>query len=143
MIAISVLENFSEFPGLRHCNISDNSGEEFYHKVLNIVFKGVYENGDKLSVNLDKTDGYASSFLDEAFGNLVYDFSLDVVKKSIEIISNEEPHWKEMIENQTFIQWERRRKNSERPLVTKEHEAWFRLVDNELKAEIWERPAAV
>lgn len=143
MKRISVLENFSEFPNLRHCSISDNSGEEFYHKVLNTAFKEAYEVGEKLSVNLDATAGYASSFLDEAFGNLVYDFTLDMVKSRIEIISDQEPHWKEMILNQTFPQWEARRKNKQKPVVTANHPAWYRLIDNELKLEIWEQPAAV
>ena len=29
------IKDFSEYPGLRHCSISDDSGEEFYHKILN------------------------------------------------------------------------------------------------------------
>lgn len=62
MKTISVLESFSEFPALRHCNISDKSGEEFYHSVLNREFKGQFEKKEKLIVNLDNTAGYASSF---------------------------------------------------------------------------------
>lgn len=143
MKGISVLEDFSEFPNLRHCSISDNSGEAFYHQVLNKAFKEAYETGEKLSVNLDATAGYASSFLDEAFGNLVYDFTLDVVNSRIEIISYQEPHWKEMIINQTFPQWETRRKAKQQPIVTEKHPAWFRLTDNELKLEIWELPDTV
>ena len=108
MKKISVLEDFSEFPALRYCNISDESGEKFYHNVLNKAFKEAYEKDEKLTVNLDATAGYASSFLDEAFGNLVYDFTLDIVKSKIEIISEQEPHWKDMILNQTYPQWEAR-----------------------------------
>jgi len=141
MKAISVLEDFSEFPALRHCSISDKSGEEFYHKVLNKEFKDAYLKGEKLIVNLDNTAGYASSFLDEAFGNLVFDFTLTVVKRHIQIISDQEPHWKDMIENQTYLQWEERRKNNQRPKVTMTHEPWHRLIDNELKAGIWEQPS--
>lgn len=142
MKTISVLEDFSEFPALRHCNISDESGEKFYHNVLNKAFKEAYEKNEKLTVNLDATAGYASSFLDEAFGNLVYDFTLEVVKSKIEIISEQEPHWKDMIINQTYPQWETRRKNKQQPIVTTKHEAWYRLIDNELKLDIWEQPAA-
>ena len=138
---ISVLNDFSEFPGLRHCNISDLSGEEFYHNVLNPAFEKAYSAKEQLIVNLDNTAGYASSFLDEAFGNLVYDFSLDVVKSSVIIVSEQEPHWKEMIETQTFTQWEERRKGKKCPKVTKEHTAWYRLENNQIKKEIWERPA--
>lgn len=142
MKTISVLESFSEFPALRHCNISDKSGEEFYHKVLNKEFTEVYKKNDKLTVNIDATAGYASSFLDEAFGNLVYDFTLDVVKLKIEIVSDQEPHWKEMIINQTYPQWEARRKNKQVPKVTANHEPWYRLINNELKLEKWEEPPA-
>jgi hypothetical protein len=143
MRTISVLEDFSEFPALRHCNISDESGEKFYHSVLNKAFKESYEKNENLIVNLDDTAGYASSFLDEAFGNLVYDFTLEIVKSKIEIISEQEPHWKNMILTQTYPQWETRRKNKQQPKVTENHEAWFRLIDNELKLDIWERPVAV
>lgn len=139
MKTISVLENFSEFPGLRHCDISDKSGEEFYHTVLNTSFKEAYETKDKLTVDLDKTAGYASSFLDEAFGNLVYDFTLEVVRRNVIIISIQEEHWKDMIENQTYLQWEERRKSGQRPKVTKNHPAWFRLVNEVLTSDVWEQ----
>jgi len=142
MKTISVSRDFSEFPNLRHCSISDNSGEEFYHKVLNRAFVEVLNKNEKLCVNLDETAGYASSFLDEAFGNLVYDFTLAIVEKNIEVVSAQEPHWKEMILTQTFPQWEERRKNGKAPKVTANHGAWFRLVDKQLKQEIWENPVA-
>jgi hypothetical protein len=138
---ISILKDFSEYPGLRHCSISERSGEEFYHTVLNKAFKEAYEQRDNLTVNLDNTAGYASSFLDEAFGNLVFDFTLDIVKKSITIISNQEPHWKDMIENQTYQQWEERRIGKNNPKVTKNHNAWFRLVNNNIESKTWEQPA--
>jgi hypothetical protein len=143
MRILSILESFSEYTGLRHCNISDNSGEEFYHKVLNKAFKEAYEQKEKLIVSLDKVDGYASSFLDEAFGNLVYDFTLEIVTKYIDVISEQEPHWKEMIQTKTFKQWEERRRNKQKPKVTKTHEAWYRIVDRELKCEIWETSSII
>jgi hypothetical protein len=142
MKTLSVSKDFTELPGLRNCSISDFSGEEFYHKILNKEFKISYEKGETLLIDLDFTEGYASSFLDEAFGNLVYDFSLDIVKKHVEIISNQEPHWKEMIEKESYVQWEKRRKNGEKPKVTANHEAWYRLINNSLKLEVWEQPSA-
>jgi hypothetical protein len=42
MKTISVLEDFSEFPALRHSIVSDESGEKFYHNVLNKAFKEAY-----------------------------------------------------------------------------------------------------
>jgi len=143
MKIISVLSDFSEYPGLRHCAFSENSGEEFYHSVLNNAFKEAYEKNAKLSVNLDNTAGYASSFLDEAFGNLVFDFTLKNVQEKVIIISNQEPHWKEMIEQQTYQQWEQRRIKGQNPRVTKEHSEWFRLVNNIMVSKVWEQPFVV
>lgn len=141
MSTLSIYEDFSEFTGLRHCDISDNSGEEFYHKVLNKAFVEALEQKEKLIVNLDKVDGYASSFLDEAFGNLVFDFTMEKVRKNIEIVSEQEPHWKKMIENRTYKQWEERRKKGDKPKVTANHQAWYRLHNNEFKLDVWEKPA--
>lgn len=111
MINVNVKYDFYECPGLRYSSQSENSGEEFYNKVLQPAFINAIENKKKLYVNLDGVDGYASCFLDEAFGRLVYDFTLDVVKKTLTIISVEEPHWINMIETKTYIEWDTKRKN--------------------------------
>src|SRR5690606_24151689 len=95
---------------------------------------------DKLIVNLDDTGGYASSFLDEAFGNLVFDFTLSKVKDKIEIVSIQEQHWKEMIFDKTFNEWESRRLKKQSPKVTKLHNPWYRIDGNEIKLEVWEKP---
>lgn len=140
MKTITILTEFTDSPGLRHCNISEKSGEEFYHKILNKAFAEAFSANQKLTVILDYTSGFASSFLDEAFGNLVYDFTLTIVKHSVFIISDQEPHWKKMIEEKTFPQWEERRVRGERPIVTAQHAAWVRLINNQIVEEIWETP---
>lgn len=137
MEKIKVLD-FDEFPGLRHCSISENSGEEFYHKVLNKAFKNAFENKEKLVIDLDGTDAYASSFLDEAFGNLVYDFTLANVKHLVEIVSIDEPHWIKMLEEKTYPQWEARRVSREKVVITEQHESWYRLINGELISKVWE-----
>ena len=139
MSKIKVLD-FDEYPGLRHCSVSEFSGEEFYHKILNDAFEKAYENMEVLIVELDGTDAYASSFLDEAFGNLVYDFTLANVLRLVKIVSNDEPHWVKMLQEKTFNEWETRRRNNEKPIVTELHEPWFRLVDSKIKKEVWETP---
>lgn len=141
MKIVSVLKDFGEYPGLRNCSISDNSGEQFYHQVLNKTFKEAFEKKEKLIIDLDNTAGYAISFLDEAFGNLVYDFSLTIVKQYIEIISLQEPHWIDMLEKDCFPQWEKRRLDKKQPKVTERHASWYRLVDNNLKLDTWIQPA--
>lgn len=132
--------DFDEYPGLRHCTISEFSGEEFYHKILNEAFKNAYEKKEKLIIDLDDVDAYASSFLDEAFGNLVYDFTLKNILKYVEIISIDEPHWIRMIETETYVQWEERRKNKDKIVVTEIHSPWYRIVSGEIKFEVWEMP---
>lgn len=124
MEIIKVLD-FSEYPGLRHCSVSDDSGEEFYHKLLNINFKNALEKQELLTVDLDGTAGYAPSFIDEAFGNLVFDFTLKKVKENLRIKSDEEPDWLEVMNEQTFLQWEERRINGENPKKTKKHQDWY------------------
>jgi hypothetical protein len=129
MKTIRVFE-FSEYPGLRHCRISDDSGELYYHKILNKAFKNALESKEDLSVDLDDTAGYAPSFLDEAFGNLVYDFTLEKVKKHLKVISNDEPDLLSILEDETYLQWEDRRLKKEKPKKTKKHSFWFALIDN-------------
>ena len=123
---ISVARDFNKHTGLRHCDISDNSGEEFYHKILNKVFKEVLDNKQKkLVVNLDYAAGYAPSFIDEAFGRLVYDFGKDLVEKKLEVISNEVPDWKDMLKEETYIDWEERRKKKDEYKITDNHAEWW------------------
>lgn len=141
MISISIAKDYTEYPGLRHCSISDFSGEDFYHKILNTAFKDALEKKEKISIILDGATGYASSFLDEALGNLVYDFTLENVKKYVEIISKEEPHWKDMIEKQTYKEWEKRRKSKKAPQVTTMHDVWYRINNNKIENRVWEQPA--
>lgn len=135
-IELKVLD-YSISPGPRYCNQGDESGEDFYHKVLNKVFYDALKEDIKLHINLDGPDGYASSFLDEAFGNLVYDFGKDVVLKHVQIISNEEPEWIDMIQNNTYGEWERRRINAEEPTCTTEHEAWYRTNKKSIELKKW------
>ncbi len=129
--------DFTEYPGPRYCEQGNNSGEEFYHKKLNLEFKNALENNIKLTVDLDKTAGYASSFLDEAFGNLVFDFSLEKVKNNIEIISNEEKDWITMIFDMVMPDWEKRRNENKPPKKTQTHEAWYRFIGNTIECRKW------
>jgi len=132
---IIYIKDFTEYPGLRHSSISDDSGEEYYHSTLNHAFKNSYEKKQRLVINMDFTAGYAPSFLDEAFGNLIYDFGLETVNNLLEIISEQEPDLKEMLISETFPQWEQRRNNNDEPKKTKTHQEWFRLVNGTLSTK--------
>jgi hypothetical protein len=112
---LSIANEFSQYPGPRYKSQGDDSGEEFYKKLLNKRFAEAYKKAEKLVVDLDGCAGYATSFLDEAFGELVYDFSLKLVKEYLEIVSVEEPQWVEVIQRETFEEWEKRRVSKKKP----------------------------
>jgi hypothetical protein len=136
---IIIIADYSNSPGPRYCYQGDDSGEDFYHEILNKQFKTAIESKLELEINLDGPDGYASSFLDEAFGNLIYDFGLENVQKYIKIISTEEPEWIEMLEKETFVQWEQRRNNNSVPKKTIEHEPWWKynFTNKSIEKDVW------
>lgn len=134
----NIAKDYSPYTGLRHSANSDLSGEHFYHQKLNTVFARALENSQKLHLELDGSlDGYAPSFLDEAIGNLVYDFGLETVKSTLVIKSERESQWLTMIEQQTYPNWSKRKKEGSEPKVTENHPAWFRLIDGELQLRVW------
>lgn len=133
-----VSKDYSPLTGLRYCNRSAHSGEDFYHQKLNSWFTASFQNEEELTVVLDGgEDGYGPSFLDEAFGNLVYDFSLEIVNKWLHIESSCNPEWGESIEEETFPSWEQNRKDNIEPVKTEEHDAWYRLSNGILENRVW------
>jgi len=135
---ISICRDYSQVTGLRHCSISDFSGEDFYHTKLNGAFASAYQAGKKLILVLDGTlDGYSPSFIDEIIGNLVYDFSLDIVKRYLTIVSETDARWNKLILEKTYPLWEERRKKNDEPKITERHAPWYRLVNKDLKKNIW------
>ena len=134
-----ISKDYYPVTGLRYCKKSSHSGEDFYHKKLNGWFKDAYENNEEITIVLDGgEDGYGPSFLDESFGNLVYDFTLEVVKRLLRIDSAGDPEWGENIEEETFPDWEDNRKKHIDPIKTEDHEAWYRLTENNvLEQKVW------
>lgn len=136
---LSIATDFSYVTGLRHCSKSEKSGEEFYHTLLNRRFHDVIQAKEFLELDLDGTlDSFAPSFLDESLGNLVYDYSLAVVEKRLLLKSSRNPSWIKMITEETYPQWEKRRKDNEPRIITVPHEDWFHLDENgQLVAGQW------
>ncbi|HEX3666176.1 MAG TPA: STAS-like domain-containing protein [Rhizomicrobium sp.] len=64
---IVIDRDFSHCPGGRYRAHGEKSGEEFRDEFLAPSLK----QNDRVEVVLDGTEGYASSFLEEAFGGLV------------------------------------------------------------------------
>lgn len=96
---INIASDFSNTPGARYISDGDFSGQEFFEKILEPSFLEVKDNEDTLIVNLDNTDGYATSFLDEAFGGLARKYGKDIALTKIEFISHEEPYLIEEIKS--------------------------------------------
>lgn len=113
-ITLNVMD-FSMSPGPRYIDQGNDSGEAFYLEKLKDNFQKALHDHVTLIVNLDGVDGYASSFLDEAFGNLVFDFGASLTLANLHIISDEEPEWKEMILSDTLKNWEKRRNDNKPP----------------------------
>ena len=67
---INIKEDFSASPIGRHFVDSNFSGEEFREKLLKPKLEEL-AGREKLIVDIREVEGYASSFLDEAFGGLV------------------------------------------------------------------------
>ncbi len=94
---LSIAKEFSRTPGSRYRTESTFSGEEFRETCLKPRFLQAVEKGTKLTVVLDGTSGYATSFLEEAFGGLAREYGSEKALKHIDIISTEEKYLKDDI----------------------------------------------
>ena len=108
-IVIRVLD-FTEAPGPRFISQGEHSGEQFYVDVLNEKMAQCIKEDKELDVLLDGTAGYPSSFLDQAFGELVYDFTRAIVEKRVHIVTVINRRRKVKLESETYPQWEEKRK---------------------------------
>ena len=102
MSVIKISKDYTVNPGARYYDDGPFSGEDFFHLVLDKSFKSALDNHEKLTVDLDGTTGFASSFLSEAFGLLSEKYTPKTVLDNIDIVSMEEPDWKHII-LQTYI----------------------------------------
>lgn len=107
------ITDFTEYPGPRYKDQGEFSGEEFYVEILNEKFYTCYKEDCLLVIYLDGTAGYPSSFLDEAFGELVYDFSESIVRKHLRFNTVFNKKRVEKLKAETYPQWESRRNENE------------------------------
>lgn len=112
MSIIKISKDYTLTPGARYKEDGNYSGEDFFEKHLRDAFKDSIDKGEKLTVDLDGTYGYASSFLSETFGLLVEEFGVDLVQNNLIIISLEEPDWKDAILNEYIPNATQRKKNT-------------------------------
>ena len=93
MIEINIAIDFTTEPGARNYSDGPFSGEEFFDKLLKPKYVEAKEKGLKLKINLDGTEGYASSFINEAFIRLGSEFGADEVWNNLILISDEIPKY--------------------------------------------------
>lgn len=97
---LKVSTEFSDIPGPRYIREGLYSGEDFRERLLLPRLQACIEKEDTLQIDLDGTQGYGTSFLEEAFGGLirVNQLSLSDVSNHLIIITEEEPYLKDDIE---------------------------------------------
>lgn len=67
MAEIRIAKDYSRYPGGRYRRLGKYSGEEFRDDILVPALR----DDEEVRVVLDGTEGYGSSFLEEAFGGLI------------------------------------------------------------------------
>lgn len=86
----SIAESYTKKPGPRYDWQGKQSGEDFLNNVLLSLFDNAVLHNQILIINLDKTVGYGSSFLEESFGGLTRKRGIINVRKHLKFVSLEE-----------------------------------------------------
>ncbi|WP_339662332.1 STAS-like domain-containing protein [Croceibacter atlanticus] len=102
MIVIDIPKNFTKTPGWRTYDDGPYSGQEFYDKLLKKGYEDALAQDVKLKVILDGSNGYTTSFLNEAFRLLGGEFGGDAVWHRLLIVSNEVPKYIERIKKGVY-----------------------------------------
>ncbi|HEI6722192.1 TPA: STAS-like domain-containing protein [Yersinia enterocolitica] len=100
------------FPGPRFIRLGPQSGEEFKEyliKEINKTYPNGYDGKGKslITIDLDGTQGYGSSFLEEGFGGLIRANVPYEIVNSLILISDEEPELIEEIKDYINIENEK------------------------------------
>jgi len=88
---ITIAKEFSETPGPRSRAEGDFSGEEFLEEILLPAYEQAVAEDGVVLIDLDGTEGYATSFLESAFGGLARRFPPEEVLSRITLKSDDEP----------------------------------------------------
>lgn len=107
---IKIARDFTTAPGPRKISEGKFSGELFRKKILAPKVREAIEQSVSLSIDLDGTSGYGTSFLEESFGGLIRNdgYSLAELKHVLTFKSNEEPALLDEIEEYMADAEERR-----------------------------------
>ena len=88
MVKVNIAKDFNRFPSGRFSKNGDTSGQDFRIKFLEDPIK----KGEEITIELDGTIGYGSSFLEEAFGGLVRSLAVSAVnlKSQLHLVSSDQ-----------------------------------------------------
>lgn len=96
---VFVARDFSDTPGPRRRDEGDHSGEQFLEECLLPKYQEARARQCKLWVDLDGTEGYATSFLEEAFGGLARRHTSAEVLETLEFKSVDQKYLPDEIRN--------------------------------------------
>ena len=100
---IKISKDFSQSPGPRLSKQGPWSAEEFFNNILLPEFQKLQEKEyQALTIDLDGTAGYATSFLEGSFGELQRRFPRLKIEEEINLISYEEEFLIEEIHSYLF-----------------------------------------
>jgi hypothetical protein len=85
-----IAREYTDAPGGRFINDGPFSGEDFRENVLKPMIKKLSEK-EKIHIVFDGAYGYATSFLEEAFGGLSREFGSEKTLGFFYFESNDEP----------------------------------------------------
>lgn len=89
---LSIAKDFSETPGPRSRDEGDFSGEQFLEECLLPRYERAVGQNEQLNIDLDGTEGYATSFLEASFGGLARVHDPRQVLANLTFKSNDEPY---------------------------------------------------
>lgn len=90
------VRDFTLVPGARHRTDGDGSAEEFYDDYLKAALDETVKNGGRLTIDLDGTIGYASSFVSELAILIKKGYGDRFVRDNVLIKSDDDPIQKEI-----------------------------------------------
>ncbi len=91
-LTINIARDFSETPGSRYRTEGPHSGQQFREELLEQRFIQARDGGTTLEVEFDGTEGYATSFLEEAFGGLARAYGKDEVLRIVRFHSSSDAY---------------------------------------------------
>jgi hypothetical protein len=91
MIKINIAADYTKTPGSRLRSEGEYSGEDFREKYLIPAYEEATQKAECIEINLDGGYGYATSFLEEAFGGMARYLKNKEFINMITFISEDEP----------------------------------------------------